>query len=237
MASLPSKGVTGDNFKKWAVDSINKLIEYLGGPFIRGGKGISVRQAGNVTIIELEKQPSVPAQKTGGGTTQDISATVSGGTAFLGLSGSTSSVEFVGTGDVTLSGNTNGQIEINVTGGTSGGGIGAPDYFHPIVDRSSVIMRTNYGPYTKVSYLIGSISSVVETVGGDDYLYGDLYVDFIKGGSSSRVYLASFNSPTSDPSASIESLVSIIIPSGTTVYLGSVTSDPDISDLAIYPSL
>lgn len=55
----------------------------------------------------------------GSGGTQDLTASVSGNTASVGISGSTSAVEFVGTGAVTLTGNTNGQVEIH--GATSGG--------------------------------------------------------------------------------------------------------------------
>lgn len=121
MSSLPQKSIKGAVFKTWAIQSIDKLIDYLSGTFIRGGKGISVRRSAGVTIIELEKQPEqVQQNATGVGATQDISATT-GNNPSIELSGSTSSVQFVGTGDVTISGNTNGQIEIGVSGGTEGG--------------------------------------------------------------------------------------------------------------------
>lgn len=238
MSSLPQKSIKGAVFKTWAISSIDKLIDYLSGTFIRGGKGIAVRRFAGVTIIELEKQPEqVQQNATGGGATQDISATVSGNTASIGLSGSTATVELVGTGDVTITGNTNGQIEFNATGGTPSG-IGAPNYANPIVDRGSVALRTPYGNYANVAYLVGAVVSVIESVGGDDYLRGDVFADItIKGNtSSSRVYLASFDVPTTDASASISSPVFLIIPSGATVTLGSAT-DPVVSELAIYPSL
>lgn len=237
MPSLPRKSSKGANFKTWTVDTVDALIEYFNSNWIQAGKGISVRRTASGVVIGLAKTPPVPPVKLttgGGGSTQDIYATVSGGTAFVMLSGSTSAAKFVGTGAVTISGNTNtGNIEINATGGS---GIGAPDYLHPTVARGSVSLRTSYGPYASPAYLVGSIASVVEQVAGDDYLRGDLYADFASGGSSSRVYLASFDIPTTDPDASISAPVFLVIPSGATVTLGSAT-DPVVSELAIYPSL
>lgn len=237
MPSLPTKGIKGQNFKAWAVDSINKLIDYLSSPYLTPGQGINIRRTPSGTVIELQKQPEPVQQSVSGGLVQDISASVSGNTASIGLSGSTATAELVGTGDVTISGNTNGQIEINATGGTSSG-IGAPNYANPIVDRGSVALRTPYGNYANVAYLVGAVVSVIESVGGDDYLRGDIFADITMEGntSSSRVYLASFDVPTTDASASISSPVFLIIPSGATVTLGSAT-DPVISELAIYPSL
>lgn len=138
MSSLPQKSIKGAVFKTWAIQSIDKLIDYLSGTFIRGGKGISVRRSAGVTIIELEKQPEQVQQNATGGATQDISANVSGGTASVTLSGSTSSVEFVGTGDVTISGNTNGQIEIN----SNGVGMSFPDWGNLAVHQISLTWST-----------------------------------------------------------------------------------------------
>lgn len=62
-----------------------------------------------------------PAAGGGGGgdTPQDLTVDVTGNTATVGISGSTATAQFVGKGDVSISGNTNGQIEINVSGGGS----------------------------------------------------------------------------------------------------------------------
>lgn len=118
MASLPKKGVTGINFQKWIKDSINGLIDYLHAARIRPGYGISVRETPSGTIVELAKKEAPTINNTTGGTgaTQDISSTVSGGTATVSLSGSASSVEIVGTGDVQVSGGTNGQIILSGAG-------------------------------------------------------------------------------------------------------------------------
>lgn len=157
MVSLPRKGEKGQNFKSWAVDSINKLIDYLSdGTYLRKGDGISVERTPSGIIIGLEKKGESISQSfaNDGGTLQDISATVTGGTASLALSGSTSSVNFVGTGSVTISGNTNtGNIEINATGGTSTASLGFPDYSSGI----AVSGGTTYGGYVNNGWLIGSI--------------------------------------------------------------------------------
>ena len=67
MASLPRKGVKGENFKVWAVDSINKLIDYLSSPYLQNGKGIAIRRTPSGTIIELEKPSTSVSQSAGGG--------------------------------------------------------------------------------------------------------------------------------------------------------------------------
>ena len=157
MASLPQKSIKGTLFKKWAVESIDKLIDFLGSPFIQAGKGIAVRRSGGITIIELEKPTQTVQNVTnntgGGGSNQDISATVSGNTASIALSGSTSSVDFVGTGAVSISGNTNGEIEINATGGTA---LNAPfpDLANPI---ESILFDVSYPGYAYPVWLIGQI--------------------------------------------------------------------------------
>lgn len=113
-----------------------RLVRFMNSLFLRGdGSYLAVSHTPEGTFIrptpylidQLNKAASAPAS---GGAAQNISATVSGNTASVTLSGSTSAVEFVGTGDVTLSGNTNGQIEISATGGSVV--LGFPDYQHPI---------------------------------------------------------------------------------------------------------
>lgn len=232
MASLPSKGVTGDNFKKWAVDSINKLIEYLGGPFIRGGKGIAVRQAGNVTIIELEKQPSVPAQKSGVGTTQDISATVSGGTAFIGLSGSTATAELVGTGDVEIRGNTNGQIEFDVQGGT-GGLTGFPNYQNAIVDRGDVDLSGTTYFYNYPVWLIGNVGASSDE---NDQVRFNLNL-WLGSSHQERVGISTTSNDYTFM-GTITTFVCIPIQANTPFYF-TTTDDLNLyrNELAIYPSL
>lgn len=105
-----------------------RLVRFVNSLILRGDKryfavshtlGGTLIAPSKALIDALERSGSAPV--SGGGAAQDISASVSGGTASVTLSGSTSAVKFVGTGDVTLTGNTNGQIEINCTGSTGGG--------------------------------------------------------------------------------------------------------------------
>lgn len=154
MASLPQKSIKGTLFKKWAVESIDKLIDFLSSPFIQAGKGIAVRRSGGITIIELEK-PTATAQNVTNNTVSGadgIESSVSGGTASVTLTGGTGSVNFVGTGAVSISGNTNGEIEINATGGTSTAQQ-FPDYADSVVPISA---GTAY-PVVYDSWLIGTV--------------------------------------------------------------------------------
>lgn len=68
MGSIPPKAVSGQNFKKWVVETLNKLIDYLHGARIRPGYGISVRETPSGTIVELAKKQAAPVNNaTGGG--------------------------------------------------------------------------------------------------------------------------------------------------------------------------
>lgn len=122
MASLPKKGIKGTNFKVWAVETLNALIDYLHGARVKPGYGISVRETPSGTIVELAKKEAPIAQFISGGTAsgaQNLSVSVAGNTASVALSGSTSRVDFVGTGSVEISGGTPGRVEL-------GGGVPLP---------------------------------------------------------------------------------------------------------------
>jgi hypothetical protein len=86
------------------------------------------------------------------GAAQDLSVSVSGNTATVDISGSTSHVDFVGAGAVNISGNTNGEIEIDVPGGT-GSNVFFPDYGETPVPVSD---GTVY-PVNNYMWLIGYV--------------------------------------------------------------------------------
>lgn len=67
MPSLPHKSVKGIVFKKWAVESIDRLIDYLSGTWLQAGKGINIRRTPSGTIVELQKQPATAPSSGGGG--------------------------------------------------------------------------------------------------------------------------------------------------------------------------
>lgn len=184
MPSLPRRSVKGTIFKKWVVESIDQIIDYLTSNWLQAGNGINIRRTASGTIVELQKVNTAPQTSGGGGgggIVQDISATVSGNTATVALSGSTSHVDFVGTGDVTLSENADGEVEINCTGGTGGGGTAAvfPDLSNPIEDIEFDVTHAAY-PYPV--WLIGSI-------GVDSSISGNTVVcSVVVGGNGVNVY-------------------------------------------------
>lgn len=239
MGSIPPKAVSGQNFKKWVVETLNKLIDYLHGARIRPGYGISVRETPSGTIVELaKKQAPVINNTTGGGTTQDISATVSGGTATVALSGSTSSVDIFGGSNVSITGNTNGQIEISATGGTSSG-VGFPAYTSPLVEQGDVLSQTNY-PGTAYAdqsvWLIGNLSVEPDANG---QLALSVRVLISHNGNSEAVYLSDFLTQTNSYIDKLEIPVSMPIPAGHTfqIIVSQTTSADPTSGLAIYPCI
>lgn len=194
MPSLPRKSTKGANFKAWTVETLDKFIDYFNSNWIQGGKNVEIKRTASGIVIDLKKAPSSAPEKLsagGGGTLQDISATVTGGTASLALSGSTSSVNFVGTGSVTISGNTNtGNIEINATGGTSGA-TGLPDYGNSVQIHGSTV----YGPFTYDTWLIGHVgqyevdgADVKLTINGNTVIW--LYNANFGSGTTQTVYVS-----------------------------------------------
>ena len=118
MSSIPRKSVTGLPLKKYVLDTLNGLIDYLQTHRIQAGRGIDVRETASGYVIGLAQPPSNPPQVQnvggGGGGADGIEASVTGGTASITLTGGTGSVNLVGTGGVTISGNTStGNIEID----------------------------------------------------------------------------------------------------------------------------
>lgn len=74
-----------------------------------------------LTAAAIEALTRPASGAPGSGSNQDLVISVSGNTATIGLSGSTATAQLVGTGSVSVTGNTSGRIEIGVSGGTSGG--------------------------------------------------------------------------------------------------------------------
>jgi hypothetical protein len=153
MAGLPQKSVKGANLKKWLIEAVDGIIDYLkSGIYLVPGPGISIERKPSGIVISATK-PSVsvsPSVKAAASSVQDISATVTGGTATIMLSGSTSSVPVVAGSNVNITGGTNGEVIIGATGGT--GTVGFPD----MLNGSTVSSGTNY-PVTSDSWLIGHV--------------------------------------------------------------------------------
>lgn len=68
MASIPRKSVKGANLKKWLVETIDAILDYLHTSRIRPGYGIAVEETPSGTIVRLAGTPSSNAPvATGGG--------------------------------------------------------------------------------------------------------------------------------------------------------------------------
>ena len=104
------------------------LVRFMNSLILSGdGRYTLVDRDESGTTVTLSPAVIAALDKASGGAggqaaDQDLTVDVTGGTATVGLSGSTNTAQFVGTGNVNITGNTNGQIEIGVTGGTGGAG-------------------------------------------------------------------------------------------------------------------
>ena len=68
MASIPRKSVKGANLKKWLVETIDGILDYLHSSRVRPGYGIAVDETPSGTIVRLAGTPSSNAPvSTGGG--------------------------------------------------------------------------------------------------------------------------------------------------------------------------
>jgi len=105
-----------------------RLVRFMNSLILRGDETyLSVKHTAEGTLIRPTNYLIEQLTKSGGtpggmGAPQHLTVDVTGGAATVGLSGSTATAQFVGTGNVNVSGNTNGQIEIGVSGGTAGAG-------------------------------------------------------------------------------------------------------------------
>lgn len=239
MSSIPRKSVTGLPLKKYVLDTLNGLIDYLQTHRIQAGKGIDVRETASGYVIGLAQPPSNPPQVErggGGGGADGIEANVNGGTASITLTGGTGSVNLVGTGDVTISGNTNtGNIEINATGGGGGAVVGMPDYANPLV--TSVAYNTTY-PSTFYAnqdvWLIGMLNTVFDP---NNYsLSGHVEIALSNGTVTNNILLQDIFMNVSSNANEIETPVMLPIPRGYSFVLtcGSVTPGLGVK---IYPCL
>lgn len=241
MASLPKKGVKGANLRRWLIDSIEQLIDYLHSTRVRPGPGISVRETPSGVIVSLAKKSTSTVNNSTGGTAsapQDLSATVSGGTATLALSGSTATVPVVAGANVNVTGGTSGEVIISATGGTSSG-VGFPAYTAPLVERGDVLAQYNY-PGTAYAdqsvWLIGNLVSEPDEYG---QLALSVRVLISHNGNSESVYLSDFITQTNSYIDKIEIPVFLPIPAGYTFQIDilQATGSSITSGLAIYPCI
>ena len=149
---IPTKIQHGDKVISTVYAKINGIIDYLNASRVKPGTGIRVQETPSGTVVSsVPKTVTPPQLNTSDSGATGIESDVTGGTASIVLAGGTGSVNFVGTGAVTISGNTNtGNIEINATGGT--GTAGFPD----LITGTTVSSGTNY-PVSADSWLIGHV--------------------------------------------------------------------------------
>ena len=225
--------VTGQEIPKgWfarLVSFINSLVLHGDGQYLAVSHNMSGTTIKPTPALLQLASARGAAPSSGGGEPQDISASVDGGTASIVLSGSTSAVKLVGTGDVTISGNTEtGAIEINTTGG--GGDICSffPDYDHPIIPTGQVEMDTAYSFATPV-WVIGEVFAEADEnrqLRGDLFITGIANVFHAEGDFDSDACLDRAGSPVSLP-----------VPANRSFQLMSTTQATNISLLAVYPCI
>lgn len=126
---IPRKPVTGENLKKYVVDTFKAIIDYLHASKIRPGNGIDVRETPCGTVISLASR-SVSAQSLTGGEATEVEGgyaiSVSGGT---GGNPYVVSLNIQAGSNISLSGGTNGNpLVISATGGGGGGSFYTPNY-------------------------------------------------------------------------------------------------------------
>lgn len=124
MASIPRKSVKGANLKKWLVETIDGILDYLHSSRVRPGYGIAVDETPSGTIVRLAGTPSgnAPISTGGGGTgvSGGLGIVVSGGT---GGNPYLVNANLQGGTDISITGGSGGNpLVISYTGGGGGGG-------------------------------------------------------------------------------------------------------------------
>lgn len=161
---IPDKAQHGANFKQWTVDTLNAIIDYLNASRLRNSPDIFVDETPSGTLVKLNPRAKAPIiqQIIAGSTASGLSATVSGGTATVEISGSTALVIEPGA-NIQISGGTNGEIIISATGG--GGVIGFPDYSK--FNTAEFISLVNQQVTKTYTYPIWLIGEAAKNTGAD----------------------------------------------------------------------
>ena len=135
MSSLPRKSVTGLPLKKYVLDTLNGLIDYLQTHRIQAGRGIDVRETASGYVIGLAKPPSNPpqVQNAGGGTIatagfpaySSTATSVSVNTEYY----ATDPVWLIGYIEQDLSVYASGEVSVSIYGVSGGGSLYSQQYF------------------------------------------------------------------------------------------------------------
>lgn len=118
---VPRLPVTGENFKKYAIDTLKAIIAYLHASRVRPGKGIRVEETPCGTVISIIPRGSA-IQGGAGGITYEAGTgiTITGGTPGVPEK---INANITGGNDISVTGGTNGNpLVISYTGGGGGGG-------------------------------------------------------------------------------------------------------------------
>ena len=230
---IPSKIQHGEKVIATVFDKINGIIDYLNASRIRKGPGILVDESPSGTVIKLEdNRPATPPQvlPAGSGGASGIEAAVSGGTASITLTGGTGSVKMVGSGSVSISGNTNGEVVLTGSGGSA---VGFPNYFNPVVDRGDVDLSGTTYSYNYPVWLIGNVGASSDE---NDQVRFDL--DLWLGSSNQERVGISQTSNDYTFMGTITNFVCIPIPANTPFYFVTVDDlSLYLNELTIYPCL
>lgn len=69
MPKLPNKSIKGANFKKWCIESIDAIIDYLSSArYLQGAPGVTIERKPSGIVIGLEKKEPVQNVQITGGT-------------------------------------------------------------------------------------------------------------------------------------------------------------------------
>ena len=76
MPKLPNKSIKGANFKKWCIESIDAIIDYLSSArYLQGAPGVTIERKPSGIVIGLENKQAAPVNNATGG----------GGSAIIGF--------------------------------------------------------------------------------------------------------------------------------------------------------
>ena len=120
---IPRLPVSGENLKKYLLESIRGIINYLHASEVRAGYGISVDKTASGTVISLEKRPATTSGGESGAAEYEAGTgiTITGGTN--GVPDKINVNLSAGT-NITITGGTNGNpLKISASGGGGATGI------------------------------------------------------------------------------------------------------------------
>lgn len=181
---IPRLPVSGENLKKYLLDTIRGILDYLKATRLVEGDGISLRETPSGVVVSAIRRGTTSQGASGAAEySQGIGITITGGTPGVP---DKINANITGGTDISVTGGTNGNpLVISYTGGGGGGGGFIPDWGYisgsSVGNATAEVLNTSESPYIVPSGGGYLYAFARVTNNGDSYFFGSAHL-VINGG-------------------------------------------------------